>query len=398
MSDEKNQEPTPAPSNHEHDKKRKRVMIEAAIAFLVIALIVFLWWWFILRWEVSTDDAYVEGDLININSRQPGVVIAYYADNTDLVEEGQLLVELDPTDYFLRYQEAETWLALQARRVKQLSEQVGEERQNVLMKGAELALAFYDFDNRKPLVDTGAISREEFARFETGLEIAQAAFLMAEYALARVLAELGTTSLDQHPYILQAEEMLREAFLQWKRCRIYSPARGWVAQRNIQVGEYVDVERNMLAVIPLNRVWVTANYKETQLYWLRIGQPVRIKVDMYGGAYTFHGKLKGILGGSGAVFALLPPQNAMGNWIKIVQRVPVRILFEPDEIEQHPIFLGLSCYTTVDISNVDGDVLSPIPDPRLIEATDIYRIPLDPVEKRMEAIVRENLMEGVVLA
>lgn len=386
------EQPKPAPETPpNHNGQRNRIIGYILLFFGLLACIAAIVWWEFFRNHVSTDDAYVGGNLVIVSSRQDGTVVAFYADDTDFVKQGQLLVELDPTDYVLHFEQTKAALELAARQVKALFEEVREREAEVLLRTALHGRSQTDYNNRTALVGSRAISKEDYTHSQADLDAAQASLDLALHQLAGAKAKLGTGPLPNHPTIEQAKNNAREAYLGVRRCSIFAPVTGFVAKRSVQAGQSLKTAMPLLAVIPLEHIWVEANFRETQLENIRIGQPVNVTADIYGSNVIYKGWVGGIQGGSGSVFSLLPPQNATGNWIKIVQRVPVRIFLDPQQIKDHPLLLGLSVYANVDVSNTDGSFLaSQVPEEALMK-TDVFDIPLDVLDSVLEAIVKDNL-------
>lgn len=300
------------PSNY----SRSRALGWFTFLLLVIGFTWFCYWYFYLQYRESTDDAYADGNLININSVISGAVIAYYADNTDLVKKGQLLVELDRTNY-------------------------------------------------------QAIYNKELA----------------------TLASVALTVPESHPLIEQQKENIRTAFYHLQHCSIYTPQTGYIAQRTVDVGNWITPTTNLMAVIPTDYVWVNANYKETQLRKMRIGQPAVVWFDLYGSKVKYEGKVIGIASGTGSVFSLIPPQNATGNWIKIVQRLSVRISLDRETTEKFPVRLGISAEVDVDITNQNLPLLSLSPPEKPVAKTDVFDIHMKELNQIMDKIIRDNLKQ-----
>ena len=328
------------------------------LGIIVVGLAWFLLWFFYLQYYESTDDAYANGNMININAAVPGSVVAFFADDTDLVMEGQLLVLLDRTDYQVQYDKELAALAATVLQVRQLYDTVKVNLANVDTKRIALARTKYDHDNRQQLVGTRAISDEDYTHSKDDLSTALFTLQQAEYQLQVALAAVGNTPPEKHPMIDQQQGSVRNAFYNLTHCAIHAPATGYVAQRSVDVGEWVTTTRALMAVIPKDYVWVDANFKETQLTYMRIGQPTTVWFDMYGSKVKYTGKVLGIASGSGSVFSLIPPQNATGNWIKIVQRLPVRISLDPETLKDYPMRLGISANVDVDISDYSGPKLA----------------------------------------
>ncbi len=383
---------TAAPSTPDmRPKKRKK----AALAFLVIcialAAIFFFVWLFFLRYIEYTDDAYVEGNQVYITPLRPGFVTAIHSDDTYLVKKGQLLIDLDKTDAEIALSQSKENLARVVRDVCQMFHQVFAYRAEIEMRKAEYIKTAQDYEHRKDVISQGGVSLEDFEHSIAYLSASYYALQMTEILYEKALSLVQGTSIKSHPYVLEAADRVREAWVQLYRCQIYSPVEGLVAQRKIQVGMWVDSGKTLMSVIPLDQIWVNANYKETQLKKMRIGQKVRITSDLYGSDTVFHGTIAGLPGAAGNAFSLLPPQNLSGNWIKIVQRVPVRVSLDPQELERHPLRIGLSMEAIVDVRDVQGPLV-----PTTNEGSPTYETPIYEEEERGDEkaivrIVEENL-------
>ncbi len=372
-------------------KKRNHVIFKILLSFLLIGGLWFSYWYFYSRFYESTNDAYVNGNSVTLMSAVPGITVAIYTDNAEFVEQNQLLVELDITTYELAFHKAQVELATKTRQVRQLWEDVRENEADVALKKVDLQRTLEDYESRLQLKNTEAISREDLTHAYANYGVAQSAVKLAEHKLHAAIATLGTTTLDEHPLIQEAAVVLKEAYVNLMRCEILAPVSGMVAQRNVQVGEWITQTRALMSIIPLNQIWIDANFKETQLGNIRIGQPVTVTSDIYGSKVVYHGKVQGIVAGTGSIFSLIPPQNATGNWIKIVQRVPVRIDLDPEEIKAHPLFLGLSTYVTVDVSDISGPQLAdrPLYLPQL--TTNAFTVDMKPVNELIQDIIKDNL-------
>jgi len=338
---------------------------------------------------VSTDDAYVSGDVVEITSKINGTVIGLHADDTQAVKPGDLLIELDPAEASIAMQSAQAGLAQAVRSVKALQAQADQLRAQIDARGADVRRAQDDARRRAGLIATGAVSREDFNHAQDTSSSQEASLVGAQAQLEQVLAQLGTTPVAAHPDVLNAASKLRSAALAMRRTHIEAPTDGIVARRNVQPGQHVESGTPLMAVVPLEDVWIDANFKEVQLQNMRVGQPVTVSTDLYGSKVTYHGTVAGLAAGSGNAFALLPPQNATGNWIKIVQRVPVRILLDPKEIKANPLRIGLSTTVDVDVADTSGprvgDKVRNQPLPKLISDGD------DPnVGALIDRIIAEN--------
>lgn len=386
------------PENREppsDNTKRNRLLLWFSIALVVLAIIWLLVYLLYLQYYESTDDAYANGNLININSVISGSVIAFYADNTDLVKEGQLLVELDPTEYIIKYEQSLAALASTVLQVRQLYTNVTASKANLENKTVLLARARYDYDNRSNLIGTEAVSKEDYTHSKDDVAIAKTAVKQAEAQLTAAIDAAGNTPLEQHPILEQARANVREAYYYLKHCNIYAPYGGFVAQRTVNVGQRVGQNTPIMAIIPKDYVWVDANFKETQLTHMRIGQPVTTWFDIYGSSVKYKGKVLGIASGTGSVFSLIPPQNATGNWIKIVQRLPVRISLDPEQVKDFPIRLGISAEVTVDISDQDLPMLAVESTFHPIATTKIFDIQWGEINKIIDDVIKANLLQDV---
>jgi membrane fusion protein, multidrug efflux system len=379
--------PTAAPANGNGSRRR---------GLLILSLVVVLgavgygaYWFLVARHYQSTDDAYVSGDVVQITSEVPGTVIALHVDDTQGVQRDQPLLELDPADAKVAMGNAEANLARAVRQVRTLFATADQLRAQIAERQTALKQAQDDYRRRSGLVSDGAVSTEELSHTKDNTTQLEASLSAAREQLNATLAQIDGTTVETHPQVLAAEAAVRDAALALRRTRITAPVAGVVARRSVQVGQRVAAGTPLMAVVPLDDVWVDANFKEVQLEKMRVGQPVELHADLYGSDMVYHGKLAGLSAGSGSAFALLPAQNASGNWIKIVQRVPVRIVLEPKELKDHPLRVGLSMTAQVDVRDSSGPLVAgsvrnqPLPtQPSLAD---------DPeVESRIARIVAEN--------
>ena len=374
----------------EKKKKQRKTMLITIGVFLLIAIVMFIYWFWWLRFEEYTDDAYVSGNMIEMTPQVPGIVTGIYADDTDYVEKDQVIITLDKTDYQLSFDMSLSHLANTVRNVVQMFEHVKQLEAQILVNEAELIRAEQDFHNRVDLVDVGGVSLENFEHVEAELRRASAALEATRHELLGAYALVQNTTVDQHPLVQNAKEGVIEAYVNLKRCEIVAPTSGFVAKRSAQLGEYVTDTTPLLAVIPLNEIWVNANFKEVQLSKMRIGQKVKMVSDLYGDDVVYNGCVIGIAAGTGSVFSVLPPQNATGNWIKIVQRLPVRVSLDPDQFKKYPLRLGLSMDVTVDIQNTEGEMLAQAKKLVPLYTTDVYCKQERGVQKLIEAVIAQN--------
>jgi len=304
-----------------------------------------------------TEDAYVEGNLVQVTPQVAGTITRIGADNTDFVRPGETLVQLNGVDARLALDRAEAALARSARQVRAQFASVEGMRATVVGRQADLNKATSDLERRRKLADTGAVSGEDLRHAEDAVAAARAALTAARQQVGSANAMVDGTTVETHPDVAAAIANVRDAALQLARTTLAAPVGGIVARRNVQIGQRVAQGAPLMAIVPLDQMWVTANLKETQLRDVRIGQPVAVTSDLYGDGVVFHGRVVGQEAGTGSAFAALPAQNATGNWIKVVQRVPVRIALEPRELLQHPLRLGLSLKVAIDTSTRDGTSL-----------------------------------------
>lgn len=344
------------------------------------------YWALVLNHFESTDNAYVQGNVVQLTPQVGGTVVAIQADDTDHVKAGQLLVKLDPADAQVALDQAEAQLAQTVREVRTLYVNNGTLKAQIALREAELARAQSelaraqdDVARRAPLLASGAVGREEFnhanaqlAAARSGQAAAQAGVLAAREQLLSNQAMTDGVQAEQHPNVQRAAARVREAFLAVKRADLLAPVDGYVAKRSVQLGQRVQAGTPLMSVIALDQLWVEANFKESQLQKLRIGQPVVLVADVYGKQMRYQGRIAGLGAGTGAAFALLPAQNATGNWIKVVQRVPVRIALDPRELVDHPLRVGLSMDARVDVSQTSGRMLADGARPPVLASTAVF--------------------------
>lgn len=329
-------------------------MSAAALTFIALGAAYGIYWWTTARFDMSTDNAYVAGNIIQVSPQIAGTVTAVHADDTDFVEAGQMLVTIDPTDARLALDQAEATLAETVRQVRALFSQDGVLAATVLAQETTLARLREDFARRQRLANTGAVSAEEVKHARDAVTQASAHLAGArkQQEANRVLIDM--TGLTSHPRVARAAAQVREAYVAWRRTVVPAPVSGQVARRAVQVGQRTTPGTPLMAIIPLDEVWVDANFKEGQLGAMRLGQPVLLTADIYGDDIVYRGTVAGLAAGTGAAFSLLPAQNATGNWIKVVQRVPVRIALDPRDLAQRPLRVGLSMEAHVSIRDQSG--------------------------------------------
>jgi membrane fusion protein, multidrug efflux system len=370
--------------------KRRRLLGLVIAVFLVAGLGWGAWWLVSGRWHESTDDAYVGGNLVQVNPQVAGTVIAIRADDTDFVKAGDPLVELDKADAKVALESAEAQLARTVRAVRNLLATSEGLQANVAQRKSDLDKAEQDLARRKQVEEIGAVSGEEMQHARDAVAAARAAYDAARQQSQAQRALVERTSIETHPDVQNAASRVREAYLAYTRTALPAPVSGVVARRTVQVGQRVSPGMPLMAIVPLEQVWVDANFKEGQLAHLRTGQPVTLVADAYGGSVKYRGRVAGFGAGTGSAFSLLPAQNASGNWIKVVQRVPVRIAIEPDDLRQHPLQIGLSMEVEVDTHERGGARLAGAPRAPTVYETQAYG-PLDrKADERVAEIIAAN--------
>ena len=384
----------PQPVAARLQQRRRTWLTILAAALAVIALATLAWWWLYASRYESTDDAYVAGDLVGVMSQVSGTVVSIGADETDRVQAGEELVRLDATDYRIALQEAEQQLARAVRQVHTVFANRDELTALVAQRRADLDRAEADLARRRGLTASGAVSTEELGHAQDAANAAREALIAAQKSLAAGVALVGRTGVADNPDVRAAATQVERAWLNVQRTSVRAPVSGYVARRGVQLGERIAPGTPLLALVPLERLRVDANFKEVQLRGMRIGQPARVIVDLYGGRVEYHGTVEGLGLGTGAAFALLPAQNATGNWIKVVQRVPVRITLDPKELEAHPLRVGLSTRVRIDVSDGAGSQLASAPRREPVLATQAYDVDLGEIRAHVAEIIRDNSTAG----
>lgn len=372
--------------------RRRRALTLVIAAFLLAGAGFAAWWLASGRYYETTDDAYVGGNLVQITPQVAGTVVAIGADDTDFVKAGQTLVELDKSDSRVALDQAEAQLAKTVRAVRNLVATTGELGANVALRRSELEKAQQDLERRRRLEAdvAGALSGEELQHARDAVANAAAKLEAAREQLAAQHALVDRTTVDTHPDVRNAAAKVREAYLAYARTALPAPVAGFVARRNVQVGQRVSPGAALMTVVPLDQVWVDANFKEGQLANLRAGQPVKLVADAYGGSVVYHGRVAGFSAGTGSAFALLPAQNATGNWIKVVQRVPVRVALDPAELKRHPLRIGLSMQVEIDTHDRAGARLPEVPRAAAAYQTGVFASADELAERRVAEIIAAN--------
>ena len=392
-------------NSHEHNAARRRGLTIIAVIVALGGIAWGAWDWMNARHYEGTDNAYVAANVVQITPQVSGTVLAIGADDTDFVRAGQVLVRLDATDARVALEQAEAQLAQTVREVRTLFANNAPLKAQVSLRQADLARvqaeatrAQDDVNRRRPLLATGAVGKEEFQHAtaqltatKSAVAAAQSAVLAAQDQLLASQTQTEGTSPQDHPNVKRAAARVREAYLALERTQLKAPLDGYVAKRGVQLGQRVAAGAPLMTVVTLKDVWVDANFKESQLKNLRMGQTAELTADVYGKKVVFHGTVVGMGAGTGAAFALLPAQNATGNWIKIVQRVPVRIALDPQEVAEHPLRVGLSMDVSVDIRQQDGKTLADTPRTAPLTATAVFDEQLQAADAEVHNIIAANL-------
>ncbi len=390
---------TPAEMQSVNGSPRQRFLTILLVIVLAVAALASVYYLMFVRGYVSTDNAYVNGNIVQVTAQTGGTVIAVNADETDAVTAGSALVNLDPVDAKVMLARAENALARSVREIRGtfastegLNAFVKARQADVARARAEVARASQDVERRVALAGEGGVSAEELAHArsaligaEASLSAALAAATEAGQNLTANEARIEGSVVATNPAVLQAAAELKEAYIAFKRTTVLAPTTGIVAKRGAQLGARVQPGQMLATIVPLTEVWVDANFKEAQLATLRIGQPVKLEADFYGSSVEYHGKVAGLGAGTGSAFSVLPAQNATGNWIKVVQRVPVRIALDPAELEAHPLRIGLSMAATVDTRDESGPAIAGQPSTQSRYSTTVY----DGIEAEADAHVQQ---------
>jgi len=370
--------------------KRTRILLILTLLFIIIAVAYGIYWFLVLRHHEETDDAYVAGNQVQIMAQVSGSVTKVWVDNTDFVKKGDVLVTLDPTDAQQAFEKAQTALASSVRQTRQMMINSKQYQANIEVKKTALAQAQSDLNRRVPLGTANLIGREELQHARDAVTSAQAQLDVAVQQYNANQAMILGTRLEDQPAVQQAAAEVRNAWLALQRTKIVSPMTGYVSRRAVQPGAQIGVTTPLMAVVPASGLWVDANFKETQLAHMRIGQTATVVSDIYGDDVTYTGKVVGLDMGTGSAFSLLPAQNATGNWIKVVQRLPVRIELDANQLSQHPLRIGLSTLVTVDTSNSDGQMLASQARTTPAYESNAREIGLEPVNILINDIVQAN--------
>ncbi|MDX8000539.1 multidrug efflux MFS transporter periplasmic adaptor subunit EmrA [Xenorhabdus sp. Reich] len=374
----------------EKKSKRKLALLMATLLFICVGLGYFIYWYTVLRHYQTTEDAYVIGNQVQVMAQVSGSVASIHADNTDFVRQGDILVSLHTIDAEHAVERAKSILAKSVRQTHQIMVENEKLQADIDLKKTKLQQTIDDLQRREHLGLTGAIAKESLIHARNSVQMAKSELLFSQQQYYANKALVIDTPLEQQPNVKLAATQLRDTWLTLQRTRIAAPATGYVSRRNVQVGSQIKNGIPLMVIVPADQLWIEANFKEVQLANVRIGQPVTLTSDFYGSDIIYNGKVVGLDMGTGSAFSLLPAQNATGNWIKVVQRLPVRIELESQQLTDHPLRIGLSMHASVDTRNRDGAVLAKVPPQKIVYETDILSYDTAEIERLIKDIISIN--------
>jgi membrane fusion protein (multidrug efflux system) len=373
--------------------KRRHVLLGMTMLFILAGIAYAVYYTLVLTQRETTDNAYVGGNMITLTSQVSGNVQDIRADETQMVKAGTEVIKLDPLDAELGLRQAEAKLGVTVRQLRQRYADVAQYEAAIEQRKLTLQQTEDDLARRAPLAADHTLSTEEVTHARQAVAEAKAALTLAQTQAEAARSGVLGVNIVEHPSVLSAKADFVQAWVAARRNAILAPTSGYVAKRSVQVGAHIVPGTALLTIVPLDQLWIDANFKESELQNLRIGQPVKIEADIYGSKVEYHGKLIGLAAGTGSAFSLLPAQNATGNWIKIVQRVPVRISLDPKEVADHPLRIGLSTEVTVDTHQRDGPVLgAPAPTAPVYSTASLGQ-PVTEAEELAKNIVAKNLVK-----
>jgi membrane fusion protein (multidrug efflux system) len=376
-----------------NDKKRKTVLAGITLLFIAAGVAYAAYYQIVLSKVQETDNAYVGGNLVNLSSQVTGNVTEIGADETQMVQAGAPLIKLDSADADIALAQADAKLGAAVRQQRQRYADVAQYDAAVAQRKLQLKNAEEDLARRKPLAADHTVSGEEVEHARQAVDNARAEIAVALRQEAAAQAGVAGVPVAQHPAVQAAKADYVQAWLASRRNTILAPVSGYVAKRSVQIGARATPGTSLMSIVPLDQLWVDANFKESELRNIRVGQPASVEADMYGSKVEFHGKVVGLSAGTGSAFSLLPAQNASGNWIKVVQRLPVRIALDPKELREHPLRIGLSTTVSVDISKTDGPVLGASMPQAPVYTTRALTLPLQQAAVAADDIIAHNLIK-----
>jgi membrane fusion protein (multidrug efflux system) len=372
--------------------KRNRILFLLALLFLASGGGYYYYYDTYAKFYEDTDNAYIGQNIVYVTPQTSGNIDAIYVSEMQSVKAGDKIAHIDSHDAQLAFLSAKAALAQSVRAIKQTQMQKEEARNAIALAEVNVDKAKDDLKRNSFLLSKGAITEERFANLEFAKDAADASLAMANKKLLSFDVLLKDKAIANNPEVQSAILRVEKTYLDLKRCDIIAPADGLIAKKNLSIGQSVTNNTTLLSIVPQKGFWVDANFKETQLEHIRINQDVTLTSDLYGKDVIFHGKVLGISAGTGAVFSLLPAQNASGNWIKIVQRVPVRIALNQNELQKHPLQVGNSMDATVDLHKQDGGFLRQITSPAEVSAIDSM---YDKAQNELKTIIKSTIEQNL---
>ena len=378
-------------ASNDNPGKRKAVLLAITAAFVVAGAAWAAYYQLVLSREEVTDNAYVGGNLVTLSAQVTGNVDAIRADETQMVKAGAPLITLNAIDADLALRQAQARLGNVVRQERERYASVAQYDAVIEQRRLALATAQGNLARRAPLAADQTISGEDLAHAKQAVDDAKAALTVAQRQAESAKSGVAGVHLTSHPAVLSARGDVLQAWLAVRRNAVVAPVSGYVAKRSVQLGTHVTPGTPLMSIVPLDQLWVDANFKESELRNIRVGQAATIETDLYGSKVVYHGKVLGMSAGTGSAFSLLPAQNATGNWIKVVQRVPVRITLDPKELAAHPLRIGLSTTVTVDTSHGEGATLDQPMVASTVYTTQALSQPVGEAEKMADTIIAQNL-------
>jgi membrane fusion protein (multidrug efflux system) len=380
-------------THHQSIRARRKRRLQWVVLMWVMAALIYTGYWLYHRDWIVSHNAFVTGNLIPVEADATGIVTHVLVEESQFVKKGDLLVRLDEHRAQTALKQAEGELGQAVREIGALFATHQQMCQKLMGRSSKLARVRHDVARYRQGVPSGSVSQQVLQNAEDQMAALDAEMLEARSELEAIQARIGGTGRADHPDIQAAKHRFITAYIEYTRQQIYAPVSGYVAKRQVQVGDRVQPGDSLMTVVPLNHLWVEANLRETELQRVRPGQLAEVAVDLYGGNYTFQGTVEGLVPGTGSVFALLPPDNATGNFIHIVERVPVRIALREDELLEHSIRPGLSTVTSIHVDHTEKSFGEPLTQAVSQEyETDIFADELAKAEAKAKAIVARNLV------
>ena len=362
------------------------------VLLLIIIVLIFSYWHLFMRATISTDNAYVNGNIIPVQALVSGIVINVTADNSMPVKTGQVLVEQEQNLINQQLENSKSALAQAVRQTRGQFADVDQIKGNIAMLKAQRNKLNGNLNRYKKLVATGAISQQELSDAQADINVLDQQIISNQASLKKVNALVTHTNINSNPLVAQQKANVIANYIQLNRTTVVAPANGFIANRSVQAGQQVTAGQLLMNIIPLSDLWVVANIKENRMAHIRTGQPVNVTAHIYGNDITYHGEVIGIEAAGGSTFSMFPPDTTTGNYIHIVERVPVRISLRADELRKYPLRPGMSVDVDIDISNFEKLPLlqSKVATGSASFSTTIYKQEVEDATKLAEQIIRAN--------